>query len=138
MAKPWIPSGRRGLRKVAIVSLRDRQAQEVAELLRNRFDAKIVVASEINPGTNTRSAHSADVVLFVWSATTHAVFRSFDNMDKNRVANVQGTGAASIVLAYRSGSGDNMEFMERGSEREGQPPEVDRVVAGRHSIVGAW
>jgi len=41
----------------------------------------------------------ADVVLFVWSATTHAVFRAFDAVDKKRFAYVQGTGAASIVLA---------------------------------------
>jgi hypothetical protein len=38
-------------------------------------------------------------VLIVWSAITHAVFRAFDGVDRERIEYVQGTGAASIVLA---------------------------------------
>jgi hypothetical protein len=93
------PIRQTALKRVAIVSLRERQAQEAAALLRERTDAKIVVVSETHPGTDTRSALAADVVLFVWSATTHAVLRAFDALDKKRFAYVQGTGATSIVLA---------------------------------------
>ncbi len=93
------PIRQAALGKVAIVSLRERQAQEAAGLLRERSGAQVVVVSETHPGADTRSALVADVVLFVWSATTHAVFRAFDAVDKKRFAYVQGTGAASIVLA---------------------------------------
>jgi hypothetical protein len=71
---------------VAIVSLRDGQAQEAAALLRERTDAQIVVVSGTHPGAETRSALEADVVFFVWSATTHAVFRAIDALDKKRLA----------------------------------------------------
>jgi hypothetical protein len=93
------PIRQAALTKVAIVSLREKQAQEAAGLLRERSDAQVVVVSETHPGADTRSALAADVVLFVWSATTHAVFRAFDAVDKTRFSYVQGTGAASIVLA---------------------------------------
>jgi hypothetical protein len=93
------PIRQAGLKRVAIVSLRERQAQEAAALLRERSDAQIVIVSETHPGADTRSALAADVVLFVWSAATHAVFRSFDALDKGRLAYVQGTGATGIVLA---------------------------------------
>jgi hypothetical protein len=93
------PIRQASLAKVAIVSLRERQAQEAAALLRERSNAQIVIVSETHPGSDTRNALTADVVLFVWSATTHAVFRAFDAVDKKRFAYVQGTGAASIVLA---------------------------------------
>ncbi len=84
---------------MAIVSLRERQAQEAAILLRERSDAQIVIVSETHPGADTRSALAADVVLLVWSATTHSVFRAFDALDKSRFAYVQGTGATGIILA---------------------------------------
>jgi hypothetical protein len=93
------PIRQAALTKVAIVSLRERQAQEAAGFLRERTDAQIVVVSETHPGADSRSALAADVVLFVWSATTHAIFRAFDAVDKKRLAYVQGTGATSIVLA---------------------------------------
>lgn len=93
------PIRQAALAKVAIVSLRERQAHEAVGLLRERCDSQIIVVSETHPGAVTRSALSADVVLFVWSATTHAVFRAFDGVDKKRFAYVQGTGASSIVLA---------------------------------------
>lgn len=93
------PVRQAALGKVAIVSLREKQAQEAAGLLRERSDAQIVVVTETHPGADTRSALAADIVLFVWSATTHAVFRAFDAIDKKRFAYVQGTGATSIVLA---------------------------------------
>jgi hypothetical protein len=93
------PIRQAALLKMAIISLRERQAQEAAGLLRERSDAQVIVVSETYPGAATQSALSADVVLFVWSATTHAVFRAFDAVDKKRFAYVQGTGASSIVLA---------------------------------------
>src|SRR5262249_3173758 len=93
------PIRQAALKRVAIVSLRERQAQEAAVLLRERSDAQIVIVSETHPGADTRSALTADVVLIVWSAITHAVFRAFDSLDKKRFAYVQGTGAAGIILA---------------------------------------
>lgn len=106
------PIRQAALEKVAIVSLRERQAQEAAGLLRERSDAQIVVVSETQPGARTQSALTAQVVLFVWSATTHAVFRAFDGIDQTRFEYVQGTSATSIVLALerwvskRAGRGD--------------------------------
>ncbi|MFN8877194.1 MAG: hypothetical protein ACK51E_02735 [Gemmatimonadota bacterium] len=87
-----------GLRRIAIVSLHRRAADEACALLAERTGAEVFVVDEKVPGTATRAAQSADVVLFVWAATKHAVFRAFDAM-RNRVAYVQGTGAGSIVLA---------------------------------------
>ncbi|HVJ67387.1 MAG TPA: hypothetical protein VM510_05350, partial [Caulifigura sp.] len=46
--------------KIAIVSLRGRQAHEAAGLLRDRSDAQIVVVEETHPGPATTSALSAD------------------------------------------------------------------------------
>lgn len=93
------PLRQAALKKIAIVSLREKQTQEAANLIKERCDAEIIVVSETHAGGAMRSALTADVVLFVWSATTHAVFRAFDSMDKKRFAYVQGTGATSILLA---------------------------------------
>ncbi len=87
-----------GLRRVAIVSLHRRAADEARAVLAERTGAEVFVVDEKVPGGATRAAQSADVVLFVWAATKHAVFRAFDAM-RDRVAYVQGTGAGSIVLA---------------------------------------
>jgi hypothetical protein len=87
-----------GLRRIAIVSLHRRAADEACAMIAERTGAEVFVVDEKVPGVATRAAQSADVVLFVWAATKHAVFRAFDVM-RNRVAYVQGTGAGSIVLA---------------------------------------
>ncbi len=84
---------------ISIVSLRERQANEAANVIRNRTGAKVEVVSETVSGTSTDKAATADVVLFVWSASSHAVFRAFDGLDRERLAYVSGTGSASIVRA---------------------------------------
>jgi hypothetical protein len=86
------------LRKVAIVSLREEAAHTAADLIRQRTDADVIVVTETHAGTDTNSAKLADVILFVWSSSTHAVYRAFDNV-REKLEYVQGTGAMSIVLA---------------------------------------
>jgi hypothetical protein len=86
------------LRKVAIVSLREEAAYAAAELIRQRTVADVVVVTETHAGAATDSAKLADVILFVWSSSTHAVYRAFDSV-REKLAYVQGTGATSIVLA---------------------------------------
>jgi hypothetical protein len=88
-----------GLKKVAIVSMRDPQAKAAAEMIRERSGADVVLVTKKTAGSQTASAITADVVLFVWRATSHAVFRAFDNMEKEKLSYVQGTGVGSIVLA---------------------------------------
>ena len=86
------------LHKIAIVSLHEKAAQAAAVLLRERTKAEVFVVSELVAGPGTRNAQTADVVLLVWAATKHAVYRAFDDM-RDKVAYVQGTGASSIVLS---------------------------------------
>jgi len=86
------------LQKVAIVSLHEKAAEAAAALIKQRSGADVLVVSELVAGSATRSAHNADVVLLVWAATKHAVYRSFDDI-RDKIEYVQGTGASSIVLA---------------------------------------
>jgi hypothetical protein len=92
------PLATSGLHKVAIVSLHGRAAKAAAEIIVERSGAEVVVVEEMVAGTLTDSARTADVILLVWAATTHAVYRAFDDV-RNKVAYVQGTGMSSIVLA---------------------------------------
>ena len=55
------------------------------------------MVTETHAGAATGSAKTADVVLFVWASTTHAVYRAFDNV-REKLAYVEGKGAVSIVL----------------------------------------
>jgi hypothetical protein len=87
------------IRRISIVSLRERQAHEAADVIRERTGATVDVVTETVAGASTVAATNADVVLFVWSASTHAVFRAFDGLDRQRLAYVSGTGSASIVRA---------------------------------------
>jgi hypothetical protein len=87
-----------GLRKIAIVSLHEKTAREAAQEIQERTGANVLVVSEHAAGDATRSATSADVVLFVWGAAKHAVFRAFDKV-RDRLEYVQGTGSGSIVRA---------------------------------------
>lgn len=88
-----------GLEKVAIVCMRERQAADAAAAIAERSGAKVSVVSSKQAGEDTSRALKCDVVLFVWMATTHAVFRAFDGLDRRKFCYVQGTGAASIVVA---------------------------------------
>jgi hypothetical protein len=86
------------LHKIAIVSLHEKAAQAAAVMLRERTKADVFVVSELAAGPGTKNARTADVVLLVWAATKHAVYRAFDDM-RDKIAYVQGTGASSIVLS---------------------------------------
>jgi hypothetical protein len=87
-----------GLRKIAIVTLHERAARAAAELIRNRTNAIILIVAEQAAGSATTAALDADVILFVWSANKHAVYRVFDGV-RDRLEYVQGTGPSSIILA---------------------------------------
>ena len=84
--------------KVAIVSLHERAAREAAAQIGKRTDAHIIVVTDHAAGDGTASAATADVILYVWGATKHAVYRAFDKV-RDRLEYVQGTGSASIVRA---------------------------------------
>lgn len=86
------------LKKVAIVSLREEPARIAAEIIRQRTGAQVAVVTETHAGSATGNAKTADVVLFVWASTTHAVYRAFDNV-REKLAYVEGKGAVSIVLS---------------------------------------
>lgn len=86
------------LNKVAVVSLREEAANNAAEVIRERTGANVVVVTDTAAGTATDNAKSADVILFVWASSTHAVYKAFDTV-RNKLAYVQGTGAASIIIA---------------------------------------
>lgn len=92
------PLSSAGLKKVAIVSLHEKTAREAAQEIQERTGANVFVVSEHAAGDATRSATSADVILFVWGAAKHAVFRAFDKV-RDRLEYVQGTGSGSIVRA---------------------------------------
>ena len=85
------------LSHIAIVCLREQQANEAAKAIKERTTARVTVVASPNASSETKLALSADVVLFVWMASTHAVFRAFDSYDRKRFCYVQGTGASSIV-----------------------------------------
>ena len=87
-----------GLRHVAVVSLRKESAEEAAKELRARTHAKVLVVTSLVADTDTDLAVSADLILYVWAASTHATYRSFDSC-REKLEYVQGTGASSIVLA---------------------------------------
>ena len=86
------------LKKIAIVSMRERQAQEAAKMVSARCKAEVVLVAEKDAGPAAKSARTADIILVVWSAISHALFRAFDGV-RDRVVYVQGTGSESIVLA---------------------------------------
>lgn len=86
-----------GLKHVAIVCLREQQVKQAAEDIHKRSGAKVTVVTATSAGAETTMACTADVVLFVWMASTHAVFRAFDGFDKKRFCYVQGTGASAII-----------------------------------------
>lgn len=84
--------------KIAIVSLHERAAREAAAQIEARTNANVIVVTDHAAGDGTASASTADVILFVWGATKHAVYRAFDKV-RDRIEYVQGTGSSSIVRA---------------------------------------
>lgn len=92
------PLATSGLHKIAIVSLHSRAAKAAAEIIVERSGAEVVIVDEVVAGVGTNSARTADVILLVWAATKHAVYRAFDDV-RDKVAYVHGTGVSSIVLA---------------------------------------
>lgn len=85
-------------KKIAIVSLNERAAREAAAQIASRTNAQVIVVTDHAAGEATASAATADVILFVWGATKHAVYRAFDKV-RDRLEYVQGTGSSSIVRA---------------------------------------
>jgi hypothetical protein len=86
------------LKRVAIVSLHEKSAKAAADIIRTRSGAEVIIVSEHVAGPTTDAAQAADVVLLVWAATKHSVYRAFDKV-RDKLAYVQGTGPSSIVLA---------------------------------------
>jgi hypothetical protein len=86
------------LKRVAIVSLHEKSAKAAAEIIKERSGAEVIVVSEHVAGQATQTAQTADVVLLVWAATKHSVYRAFDRV-RDKLAYVQGTGPSSIVMA---------------------------------------
>lgn len=84
--------------KIAIVSLQESAAREAAKELRARTGANVVVAGSLVQDGLTKAAEAADVILLVWAACSHAVYRAFDE-HRDRLAYVQGTGTSSILNA---------------------------------------
>ncbi len=85
-------------KKIAIVTLHERAAREAAAEIESRTSAHIFVVTDHAAGEGTASASTADVILFVWGASKHAVYRAFDKV-RDKLEYVQGTGSASIVRA---------------------------------------
>ncbi len=86
------------LRKIAIVSLNKSAAEQAGQIIGERTEANIVLVNEKVAGGTTEGAKNADVILYVWGATTHAVYRAFDTV-RDKIEYVSGKGATSIVLA---------------------------------------
>lgn len=84
--------------KIAIVSLQESAAREAARELQSRTNAEVIVVTSLVQDGLTKTAKSADVILLVWAACSHAVYRAFDDC-RSRVVYVQGTGTTSIVVA---------------------------------------
>jgi len=85
------------LKNVAIVCMREQQAREAARIIEERTGANITLVTTKVADKTTNKACTCDVVLFVWIATTHAVFRAFDKYNRKNLCYVQGTGATSVV-----------------------------------------
>lgn len=92
------PLANLNLRKVALVTLQERAARQAAEELRSRTGAEVLIVTSKAASELTRAAESADLILFVWAACSHAVYRAFDHV-REKLQYVQGTGPSSIVLA---------------------------------------
>ncbi|MDH4459454.1 MAG: hypothetical protein QE272_12205 [Nevskia sp.] len=92
------PLAQAGLERIAIVSLQETGAREAAAELMTRTGAEVVLVNGMVQGGQTRRAAEADLILFVWAASSHAVYRAFDDC-RDRLVYVQGTGVVSIISA---------------------------------------
>ena len=90
------PLGQTALSQIAIVSLHERSANVAAEIIRNRTGCEVLVVTSHENDYQTKAASEKDLILFVWSATKHSVYRAFDTV-REKLCYVQGSGAASIV-----------------------------------------
>jgi hypothetical protein len=86
------------LKRIAIVTLQERAGRMAADILAERTQAEILLVSSTVADASTRAATDADLILFVWAASKHAVLRAFDGV-RQKLEYVQGTGPGSIVLA---------------------------------------
>jgi hypothetical protein len=87
--------------KIAIVSLQEGAAREAARELQARTGAEVIVVTSLVQDGLTKAAQTADVILLVWAACSHAVYRAFDE-HRERLVYVQGTGTSSIMTAAES------------------------------------
>lgn len=88
------------IHNISIVSLKESSAKEAADELRKRVGANLkvnVITSQVS-NSLAKNAENSDLILFVWSASTHAVYRSFDKC-RDKLCYVQGTGSSSIINA---------------------------------------
>lgn len=92
------PLERAGLKQIAVISLQETSAREAARELEKRTGAKVNVVISSVADNQLRSAKQADLILYVWAATSHATYRSLDSV-RERIQYVQGTGSSSILLA---------------------------------------
>ena len=63
------------LKRVAIVSLHEKSAKAAAEIIKDRSGAEVIIVSEHIAGQQPKLRRQADVVLLVWAATKHSVYR---------------------------------------------------------------
>lgn len=84
--------------KIAIISLQESAAREAARELQSRTNAEVIVVTSLVQDGLTKTAKAADLILFVWAASSHAVYRAFDDC-RSRLVYVQGTGTSSIIAA---------------------------------------
>lgn len=85
-------------KKIAVVSLQESAAREAAKDLHSRTGADVIVISSLVQDGLTKAAEAADVILLVWAACSHSVYRAFDG-HRDRLVYVQGTGTSSILNA---------------------------------------
>jgi hypothetical protein len=90
------PLTQTSLSRIAIVSLHERSANVAAEIIRNRSGCEVLVVNSHENDHRTKAATEKELILFVWSATKHSVYRAFDAV-REKLCYVQGSGAASIV-----------------------------------------
>jgi len=87
-----------GWKNIAIVSLQESAAREAAKELQARTGANVFIVGSLVQDGLTNAAEAADIILLVWAACSHAVYRAFDK-HRDRLAYVQGTGTSSILNA---------------------------------------
>jgi hypothetical protein len=103
-----------GLKTIAIVSLREASAISAAKELEDRTGATVFVVASLVADDHTRHATGADLILYVWAASTHAAYRAFDKW-RDKLEYVQGTGASSIVMAAERWAARRVHERELGS-----------------------